>query len=40
MKHNLKEEMESKAKRGELIKEGISKHAIFNTNGTLFLDFL
>jgi len=36
---NTKAEMESKAKRGELLKEGISKHAIFNKDGTLFLDF-
>ena len=36
---NIKKEMESKAKRGELIKEGISRNAIFNTDGTLFLDF-
>jgi len=35
----LKAEMESKAKRGELIKEGISTNAIFNMDGTLFLDF-
>jgi len=35
---NLKTEMESKAKRGELLKEGISRNAIFNTDGTLFLD--
>ena len=36
---NKKTEMESKAKRGELIEEGISKHAVFSREGTLFLDF-
>ena len=36
---NIKKEMESKAKRGELIEEGVSKNVIFNTDGTLFLDF-
>ena len=39
MTQNIKAEMESKAKRGELIEEGISKNAIFNRDGTLFLDF-
>jgi len=36
---NIKAVMESKAKRGELIEEGISKHAVFKEDGTLFLDF-
>ena len=35
---NTKKEMEVKAKRGELIKEGISRNAIFTMDGTLFLD--
>jgi len=35
---NKKAEMESKAKRGELLEKGISRNAIFNEDGTLFLD--
>lgn len=37
MKSNMKREMEAKAQRGEL--EGVSKHAIFDNEGNLFLDF-
>ena len=37
MKSNLKREMEAKAKRGEI--EGVSKHAIFDKEGNLFLDY-
>jgi len=36
---NKKAEMESKAKRGDLLEQGISRHAVFNKDGTLFLDF-
>ena len=35
---NKKVEMEAKAKRGELLEEGISRNAIFSEDGTLFLD--
>ena len=35
---NKKAEMEAKAKRGELLEKGISRNAIFNEDGTLFLD--
>ena len=34
---DLKTEMEAKAKRGEL--EGVSKNAVFDKKGKLFLDY-
>lgn len=38
MTENIKAEKEAKAQRGELQNEGISRNAIFNRDGTLFLD--
>jgi hypothetical protein len=38
MTENIKAEMETKAQRGELQREGISRNATFNRDGTLFLD--
>jgi len=36
--NNIKAEMESKAQRGELEYDGISRNAIFNKEGNFFLD--
>jgi len=37
MTQDIKTEMEAKAKRGEI--EGVSKRAIFDKDGNLFLDY-
>jgi len=36
--NNIKAEMESKAQQGKLEHEGISRNAVFNKDGNLFLD--